>query len=107
MAAKKKTNSIGGEAKPKPKPKSSGAKPGSPRPTPAVAARRDFMTGKTGMGSGRPAGSASSSWQSQYNLEMSRLKRTATTKSGMGSGRPSKDGSEGPKKRKSIIPKTK
>lgn len=105
MAAKKKANSIGGELKPKPKP--SGKKPGDPRPTPAAAARRDFLTNKTGQGSGRPTASAKSSWQSQYDLEMSRLKRGAMTKSGMGSGRPSRDGSEGPKKRKSMIPKTK
>lgn len=102
MASKKKTNSIGGAAKPKPN--SNGIKPGNPRPTPAAAARRDFLTNQTGQGSGRPA---PVSWEAQYKVEMSRLKRNAMTKSGQGSGRPSKDGSEGPKKRKSMIPKTK
>jgi len=105
MASRKTpVNSIGGAA---PKSRTSNSRrTGSPLPDPKVAAQRDFRTNKTGMGSGGRPG-ATSSWQSQYNTEMSRLKRTKTTRSGMGSGKPSKNGSEGFKKRKPILPVTK
>ena len=106
MATRKRTGSMAGPA-PKPPKKPTGRQPGTSRPDPAVAARRDFMTNKTGPGSGRTTYNRTSTWQSQYDLEMSRLKRNAMTKSGQGSGRSSRNGSEGPKKRKPRLPGTK
>jgi hypothetical protein len=123
MAAKKKTGSMGSgssgssnnknktpgsmiQAAPGRKP-ATGRAPGTSMPTPAAAARRDFMTGGTGQGSGRTTYNRDSSWNAQYKLELSRLKRNATTTSGQGSGRSKMNGSEGPKRPKPRLPKTK
>lgn len=101
-SSKKPVGSLGASAS-----KKSTSKPvGSPQPSPRAAAIRDFRTGKTGMGSGGRPG-VTSSWQKQYNTEMSRLKRTKATTSGMGSGKPSKDGSEGPKRQSKKLPNSK
>jgi hypothetical protein len=88
--------------------KLSGRRTGSPLPNPVVAAARDFVTGKTGMGSGNTsARNRPTAWQQAYNSELSRLKRNAATSSGMGSGRPMRSGSEGPKSPKRRLPGTK
>lgn len=65
-------------------PKKTGITPGSMRPSPEAAAKRDVLTNKTGQGSGAKPAKVKSEWQKAYDLAYAREKRKQITPNGQG-----------------------